>query len=68
MQEGAIAAWLVPDGSIVAEGQPIYTLEIEKSALDIEAPEAGVLRQIGEVGTAYKVGHVIGEIADIGTT
>lgn len=64
MQEGTIAAWLVPDGSVVAEGQPIYTLEIEKSTLDIEAPQAGALRQVGVAGEVYRVGHVIGEITD----
>lgn len=63
MQEGTLAAWLVPDGQPVAEGQPIYTLEIEKSTMDVEAPAAGVLRHIGAAGTTYKVGDVIGEIA-----
>lgn len=62
MQEGTLAAWLVSDGQPVAEGQPIYTLEIEKSTMDVEAPAAGVLRHLGAAGTAYKVGEVIGEI------
>lgn len=62
MQEGTLAAWLVEDGLGVEEGQPIYTLEIEKSTLDVEAPAAGVLRHAAAVGRAYKVGEVIGEI------
>jgi pyruvate/2-oxoglutarate dehydrogenase complex dihydrolipoamide acyltransferase (E2) component len=64
MQEGTIAAWLVPDGATVVEGQPIFTLEIEKSTLDVEAPAAGVLRQIVPAGEAHKVGTVIGEIVE----
>jgi pyruvate/2-oxoglutarate dehydrogenase complex dihydrolipoamide acyltransferase (E2) component len=63
MQEGTLAAWLVPDGQNVAEGQPLYTLEIEKSTMDVESPAAGTLRHIGAAGTTYKVGDVIGEIA-----
>jgi pyruvate/2-oxoglutarate dehydrogenase complex dihydrolipoamide acyltransferase (E2) component len=62
MQEGVLAAWLVPDGATVTEGQPLYTLEIEKSTMDVESPAAGVLRQTGVAGTAYPVGEVIGEI------
>jgi pyruvate/2-oxoglutarate dehydrogenase complex dihydrolipoamide acyltransferase (E2) component len=64
MQEGTIAEWLVPDGAQVVEGQPIFTLEIEKSTMDVEAPAAGILRQIAKAGDTHKVGTVIGEIAD----
>lgn len=66
MQEGTLATWLVPDGQPVAEGQPLYTLEIEKSTMDVEAPAAGVIKQIGLAGTTYKVGEVIGEIVPMG--
>ncbi len=62
MQEGILTAWLVPDGTTVTEGQPIYTLEIEKATMDVEAPANGLLKHVGIVGTAYKVGTVIGEI------
>jgi pyruvate/2-oxoglutarate dehydrogenase complex dihydrolipoamide acyltransferase (E2) component len=62
MQEGILTTWLVADGPPVAEGQPIYTLELEKSTMDVESPAAGVLKHIGEAGTTYKVGDVIGEI------
>lgn len=66
MQEGTLAQWLVPDGATVSVGQPIYTLELEKSTIDIEAPEAGVLRQTAAIGQPYKVGTVIGEIDGAG--
>jgi pyruvate/2-oxoglutarate dehydrogenase complex dihydrolipoamide acyltransferase (E2) component len=62
MQEGTLLEWLAADGATVTEGQPLYTLEIEKSAMDVEAPAAGVLRHVGVQGTTYKVGDVIGEI------
>jgi pyruvate/2-oxoglutarate dehydrogenase complex dihydrolipoamide acyltransferase (E2) component len=62
MQEGTISQWLVPDGARVEEGQPIYSLEIEKSIMDIEAPVSGVLRQRAPAGEAFPPGHEIGEI------
>lgn len=67
MQEGTLAQWLVPDGASVTIGQPIYTLELEKSTIDITAPDAGVLRQSAATGQAYKVGAVIGEIDGAGS-
>ena len=62
MREGTLVAWLVADGSTVQEGQPIFTLDLEKSTMDVEAPAAGVIRQTGQAGTTYKVGEIIGEI------
>lgn len=64
MQEGVLTSWLVADGAVVAEGQPIYTLELEKSTMDVESPAAGVLKRTGVAGETYKVGTVIGEIVD----
>ncbi len=62
MQEGTISEWLVPDGTPVTEGQPIYSLEIEKSIMDVEAPVAGVLKHRAPAGEAFPPGHEIGEI------
>jgi pyruvate/2-oxoglutarate dehydrogenase complex dihydrolipoamide acyltransferase (E2) component len=64
MREGTLVAWLVPDGASVSEGQPLYTLELEKSTMDVESPASGVIRQVGVAGTTYKVGELIGEIAE----
>lgn len=64
MREGTLVAWLVADGATVAEGEPIYTLELEKSTMDVESPAAGVLRQTGVASNTYKVGEVIGEIGE----
>jgi pyruvate/2-oxoglutarate dehydrogenase complex dihydrolipoamide acyltransferase (E2) component len=62
MQEGILTAWLAADGATVSEGQPVYTLELEKSTMDVEAPAAGTLKHVGTPGTTYKVGDIIGEI------
>lgn len=62
MQEGILTAWLAADGQSVKEGDPIYTLELEKSVMDVESPATGVLKHIAEPGATYKVGEIIGEI------
>jgi pyruvate/2-oxoglutarate dehydrogenase complex dihydrolipoamide acyltransferase (E2) component len=62
MQEGTLVQWLVPDGAAVVEAQPIFTLELEKSTMDVNSPANGIIRQTGQAGTTYKVGDVIGQI------
>jgi pyruvate/2-oxoglutarate dehydrogenase complex dihydrolipoamide acyltransferase (E2) component len=62
MSEGSIAEWLVPDGSIVTEGAPLYSIESEKSVQEIEAPASGTLRILVEPGTTNPVGTVLGVI------
>jgi pyruvate/2-oxoglutarate dehydrogenase complex dihydrolipoamide acyltransferase (E2) component len=66
MQTGVLASWLVADGKQVAQGQALYTLEIEKSVMDVEAPVAGVLKRIGVENETYKVGDILGEIDSSG--
>ena len=48
--EGTLAEWLVDDGALVEEGQPIYSLETDKSVQDIVAPESGRLDTEGGRG------------------
>ncbi len=62
MEEGTLAEWLVADGAAVAEGQPLYVLESDKSAQEIESPSAGTLKIAAATGEVYKVGDVLGEI------
>lgn len=62
MSEGTLVEWHVDDGASVSEGQVLYTLESEKTAQEVEAPAAGVLRRIGEPGEVYPVGELIGTI------
>ena len=62
MQNGVLLEWYSDNGSEVIEGQPLYSLEIEKTAVDVEAPATGTLTRTGEEGETYSVGAVIGEI------
>jgi pyruvate/2-oxoglutarate dehydrogenase complex dihydrolipoamide acyltransferase (E2) component len=62
MTEGEIAEWLAADGDTVTEGQPLFTLEADKSTNEVEAPATGTLRIIKEAGETYDVGTVLGTI------
>lgn len=62
MNEGLLNEWLVSDGATVEEGQPIYSIESEKSVQEVESPAAGTLKIIAQAGETYEVGTVLGEI------
>ena len=62
MNEGVLAQWLVADGATVAEGQPLYTLESDKSIQEIESPAAGTLKILKPSGETYQVGTVLGQL------
>lgn len=62
MNEGQIAEWLAKDGAEVKEGDPLFSLEADKSTNEVEAPASGTLRIVGQVGETYDVGTVLGYI------
>ena len=62
MTEGQIAEWLAKDGDQITEGQPLYLLEADKSANEVEAPASGTLRITAQPGETYEVGTVLGTI------
>lgn len=63
MTAGAFLGWLVPDGSPVAEDEPLYTVGTDKVETEIPSPAAGVLRYGDvEVDGEYPVGTVLGKL------
>ena len=62
MQEGVIAEWFVSAGDTVSVGETIYSVESEKTTIDIESPFAGVITPIANVGDALPVGAPIATI------
>ncbi|HEX7874654.1 MAG TPA: lipoyl domain-containing protein [Sphingobium sp.] len=62
MNEGTISEWLAADGDAVTEGQPLFLLEADKSANEVESPASGTLRIAAEAGGTYEVGTVLGTI------
>lgn len=62
MNEGVLSEWLVADGSQVTEGQPILSLESDKSTNEVESPASGAIRMVAAVGETYEVGTVLAVI------
>jgi pyruvate/2-oxoglutarate dehydrogenase complex dihydrolipoamide acyltransferase (E2) component len=62
MNEGQVAEWLAKDGDDIKEGQPLYSLEADKSTNEVEAPASGKLRIVAQIGETYEVGTVLGYI------
>ena len=46
MEEGTILSWRKQEGELVAEGEPLFELETDKAAVEVEAPFAGRLVRI----------------------
>lgn len=55
MTEAKILEWLVPDGSWVDKGTPLFSIENEKSTLEIEAPASGFLQIQAPVGSVVPI-------------
>ena len=62
MNEGEVKEWFAEDGATIKEGQPLYLLEAEKSANEIESPASGTLKILKPTGETYEVGTVIAVI------
>jgi pyruvate dehydrogenase E2 component (dihydrolipoamide acetyltransferase) len=62
-EEAAFIEWLAVDGQPVSEGELIYTIETEKTTVEIESGAHGVLRH-GQATAeeVYPVGTEIGYI------
>ncbi|MBL8908417.1 MAG: 2-oxo acid dehydrogenase subunit E2, partial [Rhizobiales bacterium] len=60
MTTGKINRWYVKDGDTVKKGAPIFEIETDKAAMEIEAPGDGVIRHIsvGE-GVVVPVGEPV---------
>lgn len=68
MEEGKVLRWLKRPGDTIAVGEVLLEVETDKADMEIEATDAGVLREIrlaeGETGA---VGAVIAVLDDPGT-
>lgn len=62
MNDGVIAEWFFEDGAAVNEGDPLYSIEADKSTNEVESPATGTLRIVAELGETYEVGTVLGYI------
>ncbi len=70
MTHGTLAVWHVADGEMVAKGAPLFDIETDKAAMEVEAPASGRLTAItakpGDkvaVGTVVALIYAEGEVA-----
>lgn len=67
MEVGTFLGWRKQDGERVVAGEPLFELEGEKAAQEIEAIDSGVLRippDAPEVGREMPVGALLGYLMD----
>jgi len=59
MATGRISRWLVAEGAAVKQGDPLFEIETDKAAMEIEAPASGVLRNAAAQGSDIPVGNAV---------
>jgi pyruvate/2-oxoglutarate dehydrogenase complex dihydrolipoamide acyltransferase (E2) component len=62
MNDGKLTEWLIADGGAVEVGQPLFSLESDKSVQEVESPATGKLKILKPVDETYEVGTVLGVI------
>ncbi|MEY3080615.1 MAG: hypothetical protein RJA94_600 [Pseudomonadota bacterium] len=59
MATGRISRWLVAEGTAVKQGDPLFEIETDKAAMEIEAPASGVLKNRVAEGSDVPVGQAV---------
>ena len=60
MSTGRLSKWLVADGADVKKGDPLFEIETDKAAMEVESPGTGKLGQISaKEGDDVPIGQVI---------
>lgn len=64
MNEGSVTQWHVATGDAITKGQEIATVETEKVAYEVEAPQDGFIRLVAAEGEVVPVETTIALIAE----
>ena len=66
MEDCYLLSWLAEEGEEIKEGAPVFQMEIEKAAMDIESDVTGWLHQVlsPSEDIAWPIGTIVGLIAD----
>jgi len=63
MDAGVLLEWYKQEGDEVQKGEPLFSVETDKAAVDVEAEESGVLRDIRfDPGDVVPIGEIVGRI------
>jgi len=63
-----VVRWLAADGELVRAAMPLVEIETSKSVLEVESPEAGVLRIVSPAGDTVAIGELLGTVGDATAT
>ena len=65
METGRVVEWHVTEGNSIEEGQPLVSVETDKTVVEVNSPIAGtVLRLVGDIDKEYQVGDTLAWIGD----
>jgi pimeloyl-ACP methyl ester carboxylesterase len=59
---GSIARWLKDDGAQVKQGDPLFEIDNDKAAVEVEATASGIVVHGRQAGDEVQVGEVVGQI------
>lgn len=69
MESGRIVEWFIDEGASYAEGDVLYSIETDKSVLDVQATLGGtLLRKLAAPQDELPVGRIVAVAADAGET
>lgn len=60
MATGSIASWHVAEGDQIEKGEPLFDIETDKAAMEVEAPASGRLHHLSvQVGSEVPIGTTL---------
>lgn len=62
MVTGRISHWFVKPGASIAKGAPLFEIETDKAAMEIDAPASGRVQILVDIGAQVPVGSTVGWI------
>jgi pyruvate/2-oxoglutarate dehydrogenase complex dihydrolipoamide acyltransferase (E2) component len=65
VSEATLLGFVVPDGEMVNEGEPLFLIETEKVETEVDAGASGRVHWTGTVDTVYDIGSGIGTIEQV---
>ncbi len=69
MATGIIATWHVKEGDSVKKGMPLFDIETDKAAMEVECPADGIIGNItAQKGAVVPVGQSVAHIYQVGET
>ena len=59
MSSGRVSAWHAAEGDLIAKGDPLFDIETDKAAMEVESPGDGILKRPVAVGSEIPIGQPV---------